>query len=275
MVDTSVLSNYNTDPMDLSRYYDEIIKEPLLGKEEERDLFLELSDEGLPESRKKQIKDRIIRSNLRFVFKEAKRFSKSDPSLFEELISAGNEGLLVGLEKYNPDSGYRFLTYAGWWVKQRILSQMSSQRLVALPVWRQQLSSRIQKVMDSNEEITFDQLQLQFPEIPEKDLKELFQTRFLTFYIEDMGDDPAFEINPIETQVNIKLDQEFVHKAVARLPTLQRKFIEMSFGLIDGEESKPADIMKELGLSRDKYKELKKLALESLKTTFGDSSSYL
>lgn len=261
--------------MDLSKYYDEIMKEPLLEKDEEKDLFLELADEGIPEFRKKRIKDRIIRANLRFVFKEAKHFSKSDPSLFEELISAGNEGLLVGLEKYNSDSGYRFLTYAGWWVKQRILSQMSSQRLVALPVWRQQLSSKIQKVMDSNEDISFDELRAKFPDVPEKDLKELFQTRFLTFYIEDMGDDPAFEINPIETQVNTKLDQDIIHRAVSKLPTLQRKFIEMSFGLLDGEEHKPAEIMKELGLSRDKYKELKRVSLESLKTTFGDISAFL
>lgn len=260
--------------MDLSHYYDSIMREPLLGKEEEQDLFLELADLGIPEIRKKQIKDRIIRANLRFVFKEAKRYSKSDPSMFEELISAGNEGLLVGLEKYNPDSGYRFLTYAGWWVKQRILNQMSSQRLVALPIWRQQLSSRIQKVMDSNEDITFVQLQLEFPEIPEKDLKELFQTRFLTFYIEDMGDDPAFEINPIETQVNTKLDQDTIHKAVATLPLIQRQLLEMVFGLIDGEERKPVDIMKELGLSREKYKEIKKLALDNLKTKFGDTNPF-
>lgn len=260
--------------MDLSYYYDVIMKEPLLEKEEEQDLFLELADEGLPESRKKEIKDRIIRANLRFVFKEAKRYSKSDPSMFGELISAGNEGLLVGLEKYKPDSGYRFLTYAGWWVKQRILNQMSSQRLVALPIWRQQLSSRIQKVIESNEEITFDELKKEFPEVPEKDLKELFQTRFLTFYIEDIGDDPAFEINPIETQVNTKLDQEKIHEAVSKLPPIQREIIELSFGIIDGDELKPSEIIKKLGISRDMFKNLRKEALTSLKTTFGDSNPF-
>lgn len=261
--------------MDLSYYYDTIMKEPLLGKEEEQDLFLELADSGIPEARKQQIRDRIIRANLRFVFKEAKRYSKSDPSMFGELISAGNEGLLVGLNKYKPDSGYRFLTYAGWWVKQRILNQMSSQRLVALPIWRQQLSSRIQKVVESKEDITFDDLKKEFPDVPEKDLKELFQTRFLTFYIEDLGDDPAFEINPIETQVNIKLDQEKLHSAISSLPDCQRQIIELTFGIVDGEEYKPVDIIRKLGISRDTFKIQKKEALAKLKTILGDSNPFI
>lgn len=261
--------------MDLSYYYDVIIKEPLLGKEEEQDLFLELADQGLSPTRKKQIRDRIIRANLRFVFKEAKRYSKNDPSMFNELISAGNEGLLVGLEKYNPDSGYRFLTYAGWWVKQRILNQMSSQRLVALPIWRQQLSSRIQKVLDANEDITFEQLSEQFPEVPEKDLKELFQTRFLTFYIEDLGDDPAFETDPIETQVNAKLDQEKIQAMVNMLPAIQKQIIEMLFGIVDGEEKKPSDIIKELKISREQFKNHRREALSSLKTILGDKNPFM
>lgn len=260
--------------MNLANYYDKIIQEPLLGKEEEQDLFLELQDEGLPESRKAEIKDRIIRANLRFVFKEAKRYSRNDPSAFEELISAGNEGLLVGMEKYDPNSGYRFLTYAGWWVNQRILKQMASQRLVSLPIWRQQLSARIQKVVEANEDITFQELVDHFPDIPQKDLRELFQTRFLTFYIEDLGEDPAFEINPIETSVNVKLDQEKIHSIIEYLPSPHKEIIQMSFGILDGEEVKPADIAKELGISREKLKALKKEGLEMLKEVLGDENPF-
>lgn len=260
--------------MDLSYYYDLIMKEPLLSKEEEQDLFLELQDAGLQDARKQKIKDRIIRANLRFVFKTAKHFSKTDPSLFSELISAGNEGLLVALEKYDPNKGYRFLTYAGWWVKQKILSQMSSQRLVALPVWRQQLSSRIQKVLETNEEIAFEELQKLFPEVPEKDLKELFQTKFLTFYIEDLGEDSAFEINPIESHVNTRLDMDKIHAAILTLPDLQQQIIELSYGITDGEEKRPSEICKILDISREQFRSLKKEALTQLKTMFGDSNPF-
>jgi RNA polymerase primary sigma factor len=260
--------------MDLSNYYDSILKEPLLGKEEEKDLFLELQDEGLPDKRKMEIRDRIIRANLRFVFKEAKRYSKNDPNMFAELISAGNEGLLVGLEKYNPDSGYRFLTYVGWWVKQRILHHMSTQRLVSLPIWRQQLAARIQKVVEANPEITFETLKGQFSDVPEKDLKELFETQFLTFYIEDIGEDPAFEINPIETEVDNRLDQEKISSIVSKLSPLEKQIIEMSFGLVDGEEKKPSEIMQTLNISKETLKNVRRDALLKLKASLGDSNPF-
>lgn len=260
--------------MDLSYYYDIILKEPLLSKAEEKDLFLELQDKGLSEKRRKEIRDRIIRANLRFVFKQAKKYSKNDPGTFAELISAGNEGLLVGLEKYDPDSGYRFLTYVGWWVKQRILHHMSTQRLVSLPIWRQQLAARIQKVVDANPDITFDSLKSLFPEVPIKDLKELFETQFLTFYIEDIGDDPAFEINPIETEVDTKLDQEKIFDVVSTLSELERQVIDLTFGLTDGEEKKPSEIIQILGISREVYKNTKKEALVKLKASLGDSNPF-
>ena len=260
--------------MDLSKYYDEIMKEPLLTEGEEKDLFLEYQDAGISETRRSQIRDRIIRANLRFVFKTAKSASKKDPTMFEDLIAAGNEGLLVGFEKFKPDEGYRFLTYAGWWVKQRILHQMSTQRLVALPIWRQQLAARIQKAVDSNENITLDELRALFPEVKDKDLKELFDTSFLTFYIEDIGDDPAFEIDPIETSVNAKLDQQKIHAALSSLSEQERTLLDLLYGITDGEEMKPADIMIELKLTKEQFRTIKRDALAKLKAIFGDTNPF-
>lgn len=119
--------------MDLSQYYTQICKHPLLSREEEHDLFMELSDPTTTEKEKDRIKNKIIKSNLRFVFKTAKKFSKNDPDIFEELIAAGNEGLLVGMEKFELSKNVRFLSYSGWWVLQRILKEMSKMRIVALP----------------------------------------------------------------------------------------------------------------------------------------------
>lgn len=119
--------------MDLSTYYTQICRHPLLTREEEFDLFIELHDPGISEKEKNKIKAKIINANLRFVFKTAKKYSKNDPDIFEELICAGNEGLLVGLEKFKPSKNVRFLSYSGWWVLQRILKEMSRMRIVSLP----------------------------------------------------------------------------------------------------------------------------------------------
>lgn len=255
--------------MDLSKYYEQICKEPILTKEEEVDLFLELADEGLSEVRRSRIRDRIIRANLRFVFRQAKMFSKNDPGLFEELIAAGNDGLLVGMEKFKPSSGNRFLTYAGFWVSQRIYKQMSSLRIVSLPIWKQQLGAKIQRFFDKNEGATFEGLREAFPDIAEKDLRELSQTKYLTYYIEDMGDDPSFEINPIEEEVDRSMDQAKIDAYISDLPEPHSSVIRLSFGFGDGVELQHREVAEMLGMSKDALRKVKKEAMEMLKEAMG------
>lgn len=227
---------------------------------------MELQDEGLSEARRSEVRDRIIGANLRFVFKQAKKYSKNDPELFEELICAGNEGLLVGLEKYNPSRQVRFLSYAGWWVNQRILKEMSRMRIVALPIWKQQLAARIQRATENREGvITVEELKKEFPDIAEKDLRELHKTRYLTYSIDDVGDDPSFEIDPIGTEVELQIDAERVNAAVAQLVSPYREIVELSFGLIDGEEVKHINISKQLNIPKDQLREYKKEAMVMLR----------
>jgi RNA polymerase sigma factor (sigma-70 family) len=252
--------------MDLSKYYAEICRQPLLSREEELDYFMDLRDEGIPDKRKNQIRDIILKSSLRFVFKQSKYLSKSDPDLFKELISAGNEGLLVALDKFKPESGNRFLSYAGHWIMQRQLKQMSQMRIVSLPICKQQLASKIQKVTENREvEMTFEELKKEFPDTPEKDLRELSQTRYLTYYIDDMTDDPAFEIDPIGTEVEARMDRDRIHALIRELPDQMRQVVELSYGIIDGEESSHTEIAKQMGISKDQLRELKKEGLEILK----------
>lgn len=258
--------------MDLSRYYSEICKHPLLTREEEFDLFTELTDPAVSETEKNKIKDRIIKANLRFAFKTAKKYSKNDPDIFEELIAAGNEGLLVGMEKFQPSRNVRFLSYAGWWCIQRILKEMSKMRIVALPVWKQQLSARIQKATENREVgLTFEELKKEFPDISEKDLMELYSTKYLTYYLDDLTDDPGFEIDPIGTDVEVRMDRERIHKIISVLPSPHREIIEMTYGISDGEETTSANIAKELNLSKEQLREYKKEALEILKSKLSGS----
>lgn len=254
--------------MDLSKYYEQICKQPILSREEERALFLKLHSPSTTIVEKKELRDIIINANLRFVFKTAKAYSKNDPSAFSELIGAGNEGLIVGLEKYNPESGVRFLTYAGWWVTQRILKEMSRMRIVSLPIWKQQLASKIQRAMDENEGITLKELKAKFPDVSAKDVEELYRTKYLTYYIEDMSDDPSFEINPIEDEVEKRLEKEELIKKVMVLSEPHRSVIVFSFGLSDGTEITDSVGAKKLKMKRDEYKKIKEEALGMLKELF-------
>ena len=252
--------------MDLSNYYSKLLKHPMLSREEEHDIFLELSDPSNSPKHTQFLKDKVIKANLRFVFKTAKKYSKNDPNLFEELIAAGNEGLIVGLEKFKPSKNVRFLSYAGWWIVQRILKEMSKMRIVGLPIWRQQLIARIQKATENREvDLTFEELKKEFPEINEKDLKDLYQTKYLTYYLDDLGDDPCFEIDPIGTEVEVRMDRERIHSIIEKLPSPHREIIELSFGIVDGEESNNINTAKKLNLTKEQLRDYKKEALEMLR----------
>jgi RNA polymerase primary sigma factor len=259
--------------MDLSRYYEQICKEPMLSRDDEFDLFMLLQDEGLPQKERDKIRDQLIRANLRFAFKQAKKYSKNDPEIFEELISAANEGLLVGMEKYNPSKNVRFLTYAGWWVVQRILKEMSKKRLVGLPVWRQQLAARIQKACDNNENMNIEELKKEFPDVPEKDLIELYDTKYLTYYIEDMDQtDPAFEVDPIGTEVESRIDRDRLNAVVESLPSPHKEVISYSFGLNDYPEQTHSQISAQLGLTKDQIREYKAEGLGIIKDKLAGSN---
>jgi RNA polymerase sigma factor (sigma-70 family) len=260
--------------MDLAKYYTEICREPMLTREQEETLFLELKNSKTSAKRKEAIRDHVIRANLRYAFKEAKKFSKNDPSIFEDLICAANDGLLAGFEKYDPSTGYRYLSYAGWWVKQRILKEMAKMRLVSLPIWKQQLAAKIKKYKEDNPRITIAELKKLLPEVSEKDIIELSQTQYLTYYIDDM-DENEFEVDVIGDSVQRQMDDEKVWKAVASLPSPHREVIARSAGLEDGEEYTPAQLAKMLKLPKEEIKRVKTEGLKMLKDILGKKEAYL
>lgn len=250
--------------MDLSFYYARICKEPILTKEQEIEHVTIYQDPNQEESVRIASRDRVINSNLRFVFKQAKRYSKNDPSIFGNLISAGNEGLLAGLEKFDLARGVRFLSYAGWWVVQAILKEMSQMRIVSLPIWKQQLAAKIVKLTESSPGMTFEELKEHFSDVNPRYLRELYDTSYLTYYIDDL-EESNFEIDPIGTEVELRLDNEKILAAVKTLPEPHRDIVILLFGLDDGEEKKVNQIRRRLLLSKDAFKELKKEAFEMLR----------
>lgn len=250
----------------ITKYYNEICKIPMLSKEDEEQLFKEYYDYKTTLSRREEIRSIVVQANLRFVFKTARNFAKNETHLIDELISAGNEGLLVGFDKYNIESGVRFLSYAGWWVQQRILNAMSKVRIVALPVWKQQLANKIQKAKDNNEELTLAQLVEDFPDISEKDITELFSRKYLTYYIGDLDQNlPEFELNPVEDVVEQEMDSDNVRKAVATLPSPHREIISCTFGLSGDKIYKPHQLAKKIGVPKNTLETLLKEGLEMLR----------
>jgi RNA polymerase sigma factor (sigma-70 family) len=255
--------------MDLSKYYELICREKMLSREEEHALMAIFKNEATPEKERQKAKDRLIKANLRFVFKQAKKYSRNEPNMFPELISAGNEGLLVGLEKYDASRGGRFLTYAGWWVKQRILKEMSRMRIVSLPIWKQQLAARIAKAKENKENVSIEMLKTEFPKVSEKDIRELYDTKYLTYYIDDL-EEGALEVDSVIVDIEKNLDQKKLQDIVAALPSPHKEIITFTYGLEDGKEMSFTQLTRRLILTREQLKVLKKEALDMLRDKLSD-----
>lgn len=251
--------------MSIAKYYDDICKQPLLTAAEEKELLLIYKSETSTPAQKKRARDHLIQANLRFVFKTAKKYARRYPASFEDLLSSGNEGLIVGIDKYDINSGNRLLTYAGWWIIQRILKEMSRLRLVSLPIWKQQVAAKITRMREDNEDTTFDQIKEAFPDIAEKDLKELSETAFLTCFIEDLADK---ELAPIDFEVEEDLDHFRLHQNLANLPDQHRTVIMLSLGFDDGKEKQIKDIVKATGLTKDQVTTVRKEAMELLRDKY-------
>lgn len=129
----------------LAIYLKEINNIPLLTPEEEKECAI-LAKKG-----DKKAKQKLIDSNLRFVVKIAKKYRNSGLS-FSDLISEGNIGLMFAADKFDPSKGFRFISYAVWWIKQTILKAISEKsKIIRLPVNRINELSRIEAEREKSE----------------------------------------------------------------------------------------------------------------------------
>jgi DNA-directed RNA polymerase sigma subunit (sigma70/sigma32) len=143
---------------------------------------------------------------------------------------------------------------------------MSKVRITALPIWKQQLASKIQKIVDQNENVTIEDLKRALPDVAEKDIREMYSTKYLTFYIEDLKeDDPGFEIDPIGDEVETRIDRERIQNMVNTLPSPHREIVSMSFGIGEHDEMTHAEISAKLKISKDQVREYKAEGLGILK----------
>lgn len=142
-------NSYNeTDPVKL--YLKQAGEADLLTKEEEMQLA------KAAENGSKRARDKLICSNLRLVISIAKKYAPVTKTLtFLDLIQEGNCGLMTAAEKYDPDMGYRFSTYATWWIRQAITRAIADQdRLIRLPV---HVGEDLRKIHKAIEECSFDE----------------------------------------------------------------------------------------------------------------------
>lgn len=271
---------YFTDYKDdlLNRYLKDIAKYKVLDSSEISKLVIKAQN-GDESARTK-----LIQANLRFVVTFAKQYQNRGISLMD-LISAGNEGLIKCIDKYDINKGTAFLTYAGWWIKQSIYNIIYSHgNEIRLPVTQRLL---VIKILDATNK--FIQKHSRNPSIEE--LSELtgidtFQITFLAQFsnkllsVDDFigGDEkntqlcdviPDNEI-PLDEQINRKFVLSNLDKMLETLPSREQDLIRMLYGIgMDAVESRTISDM--FGVGRERIRQMKESALKRLKKKFGNT----
>lgn len=264
----------------LASYFGSIRKYPLLSSEEENSISRKAR-----EGDKRSI-DLMITSNLRLVVKIAKSYRQRGIPMLD-LISEGNLGLMHAVEKFDPDRGFRFSTYATWWIKQSIEQAIMCQsRLVRLPVHVIKDINMVLKARrniqdaDVNKKVSVQELADATGKDPEevRNLLSLLEgTTTLDMSIKGNDDDKAVSLLDVVPDTKVESPFEHVDKNEVvnivrnwfnQLSDKQQMVVLYRFGLNDEEILTLEEVGDKIGLTRERVRQIQSEVLKSLRRTF-------
>lgn len=257
-------------------YLREIGRVPLLTPEEEADLAARAKKGD------KKAKDKLAESNMRLVVSVAKRYSGRGLD-FLDLIQEGNTGLLRAVEKFDPDKGFKFSTYATWWIRQAITRAIADQaRTIRIPVHMVETINKVLRVtrkltQELNREPTVDEIAKEMKMDPEKvdyvmkikqDIASLDasvgrdsddEESVLGDFVEDEE-----RITPEDAAAN-QILKEKLAGILSTLSEREQKIVKMRFGIGGGKPHTLEEVGNEFSVTRERIRQIEAKALSKLR----------
>jgi RNA polymerase primary sigma factor len=263
------LTQQTTDAMSL--FLQEVRRHPLLTREEEVELAKRIEKGDL------EAKEQLVNSNLRLVISNARKYQGHDMPLLD-LIQEGILGLIRAAEKFDWRKGYKFSTYATFWIRQALQRALDNRsRTIRIPVHLGQRERRIGRVLRElaarlGREPTDEEV-ADAAELKVEDVREARETaRVVTSLDRPVGEEEetpfgallASEERGPEEEVDISLRDDALRRALERLPEREREVVKLRYG-INGDDPTPlSETGRRLGLSQDAVRRLERKALSEL-----------
>jgi len=275
--------------LEQSKQVKQIHKHNLLTREEEVKLLNKIKNSKNKKD-KLEAKNELIEKNMKLVSKIANKYKNENGIEYDDLFQQGALGLIEAIDKFKIKKGYRFSTYAIWWIRQKITRYIAKQGTVTYSIPKKEIKMKIKKLQEYlakklKREPTIKELS-EFTQFNEKTVAETVEnmdiSTSLDMNLNEKESDNTTRYNFIENDKTTLPFREALNKVIKKeidncldyLTKRKAKILDLRYGLTDGRKRTFKEVAKHFDVTRQRIEQLEKEALRDLKARYRVSGKY-